>query len=131
MNSIKQIQTVALQGPKGPANAMMIAIDIGDANAAEGFIQQVVEQFKVNRMLAPPDTSMLLITSVGDVSADRFARQWNEITQQDDVVRAFMAQMTVADVIQGTETGKQLSKASLFQPPGREASSRRAWWKFW
>jgi hypothetical protein len=74
---------------------------------------------------------MLLITLVGPLSADRFAKRWNEIEQRDEVVRAFMAQMAVADVIQGTKTGQELSKASLLQPQGGRATSRKPWWKFW
>lgn len=131
MNSIAQVKTVTLEGPKGPANAMMIAVAIDDPNTSEEFIQQVAEQFKVHRMLAPPDTSILLITLVGGLSADRFAGWWNEIEQRDEIVRAFMAQMSIADVIQGTKTGQQLSKASLLQPQGRHATSPKPWWKFW
>ena len=131
LNSIAQVKTVTLEGPKGPANAMMIAINIDDPSTSEEFIQQVAEQFKVHRMLAPPDTAMLLISLVGALSAERFAGRWNEIEQRDEVVRAFMAQMAVADVIQGTKTGQQLSKASLLRPPGGHAMSRKPWWKFW
>jgi hypothetical protein len=42
-----------------------------------------------------------------------------------------MAQMTVADVMQGSKTGQQLSKATLLQPQGGHARSRKPWWKFW
>ena len=131
VNSIAQVKTVTLESPKGLANAIMMAANIDDPATAEEFDQQVAEQFKVHRMLAPPDTSMLLITLVGGLSADRFAQRWKEIEQHDEVVRAFMAQMTVADVMQGSKTGQQLSKATLLQPHGGHARSRKPWWKFW
>jgi hypothetical protein len=131
LNSIAQVKTVTLESPKGPANAIMIAVNIDDPATAEEFVQQVAKQFKLHRMLAPPDTSMLLITLVGGLSADRFAGRWNEIAQRDEVVRAFMAQMAVADVIQGTKTGQQLSKASLLPPQGGHVTNPKPWWQFW
>jgi hypothetical protein len=131
LNSIAQVKTVTLEGPKGPANAMMIAVNLNDPTSAEEFVQQVAEQFKVHRMLAPPDTSMLLITIVGEMSADLFARRWNEIGQRDEALRAFMAKMAVADVVQGTKSGQQLSKASLLHSPGGRPTSLKPWWKFW
>jgi hypothetical protein len=131
VNSIAQVKAVTLEGPNGPANALMMALTIEDPTTAEAFVEQVAEQFKVHRMLAPPDTSMLLITLVGGLSAERFAGRWRDIEQHDEVMRAFMAQMAVADVIQGTKTGQQLSKASLLRPQGGHAASRKPWWKVW
>jgi hypothetical protein len=123
LNSIAQVKTVAVENPNRPANAMMMAVNIADPATAEEFVQHVAEQFIIHRMLAPPDTSMLLITLIGGLSAERFAKRWTEIEQGDEVIRAFLAQMTVAEVIQGTKTGQELSKASLLRPQGGPASS--------
>jgi hypothetical protein len=131
LNSIAQVKTVALEYPNRFANAMMIAVNIVDPATAEEFVQHVAEQFKLHRMLAPPDTSMLLISLIGDMSAERFAKRWNEIEQGDEIVRAFLALMTVAEVVQGTKTGQELSKASLLRPQGGRAPSPKPWWKFW
>jgi hypothetical protein len=57
VNSIAQVKTVTLESPKGLANAIMMAANIDDPATVEEFVQQVAEQFKVHRMLAPPDTS--------------------------------------------------------------------------
>jgi hypothetical protein len=72
---------------------------------------------------------MLLITLVGGFPADQFAARWNELVQHDAVVQQFISQMSVADVVQGTKTGQELSKASLLshsQPP-----RQKPWWKVW
>jgi hypothetical protein len=52
---------------------MMIAVNIDDAATGEALVSQVAEQFKLHRTLAPPNTSMMLVTLVGDLTADRFA----------------------------------------------------------
>jgi hypothetical protein len=129
LNTIAQVKTVAVNGPKGPANAMMMAVNIDDPHSAEEFVGDVFKQFKLNRMMAPPDTSMLLITIIGGMTAQRFAARWQELAQGDEAVRAFMSLMTVADVVQGTKTGQELSKASLLShsPPPHQKPR----WKFW
>jgi hypothetical protein len=129
MNTIAQVKTVAVNGPNGPANAMMMAVNISDPASALPFVGEVVEQFKLHRMMAPPDTSMLLITLVGGLAAQEFAARWNELAERDDVVRHFMSSLTVADVVQGTKAGQELSKASLLlrsRPP-----RQKPWWKVW
>jgi hypothetical protein len=108
---------------------MMMAVNINDRVSAEQFVSDVVEQFKLNRMMAPPDTSMLLITLIGGMSAEQFAAKWKELAERDDVVRGFMSLLSVADVVQGTKTGQELSKASLLShshPP-----RQKPWWKVW
>ena len=126
LNSIAQVKTVAANGPKGPTTAMMMAVNIGDAASGEAFVSEIAEQFKLHRTAAPPNTSMLLVTLVGGLSADRFAARWRDIVQQDGIVRAYMSLMQVADVVQGTKSGQQLSKASLLSSGGT-----KPWWKFW
>ena len=113
MNSIAQMKTVRVNGPNGPANAIMIAVNIDDPSTAEAFVSEVADKFKVHRTVSPPDSSMLLITLVGDLTAERFAAKWREIEQSDPIVKAYMSLMVVADVIQGTKSGQQLSNASL------------------
>jgi hypothetical protein len=112
-NCIAQVKTVEVQGADGPAVAMMIALDIGDSATAEAFVTVVAERFKLDRMLAPPQTSMLLFTIIGAMSAESFAARWKEVTGTDPVIGAFLGMMNVADVIQATRAGQQLSSASL------------------
>ena len=129
MNEIVQVKTVPVSGPNGPTHAMMMALNVNDPGAAEGFIADVVEQFKLNRMVAPPDTSLLLITLIGDLPADRFAARWHRLVEGDEVARAFMSLMAVADAVQGTRSGRQLSKASLLPPA--QPPPEKPWWKVW
>ena len=127
MNSITQIKTVVAGGSEGQTTAMMIAVNIDDAATAEDFVSQVAEQFKLHRKMAPPSTSMLLITLTGGLAAERFAARWKELATRDDAMRSCMSQMHVADVAQNSANGRQVSKASLLAP----GTGRKPWWKFW
>jgi hypothetical protein len=129
VNEIAQVKTVAVAGPGGPAHAMMIAVNIGDPSSAEDFVGRVMEQFLASRMLAPPDTTLLLVTLIGNLTAQRFAARWQQLAERDEAVRAFMSLMTIADAVQGTPVGQELSKASLLPPVPSPAE--KPWWKVW
>jgi hypothetical protein len=116
VNSIAQVKTVEVQGADGPTVAMMIALDVGDAATVEAFVTDVAERFKLDRMLAPPQTSMLLFTIIGSMSAEAFSARWKEIVKADPVIHAFMGLMNVAEVVQGTKAGQKLGSASLLEP---------------
>ena len=126
MNSISQIKTVVTDGPEGATTAMMIAVNIDEPASAEAFVSRVMDQFKLHRKMAPPSTSMLLITMIGGMSAEKFATRWQELAKRDDAARSCMSLMRVADVVQGTGSGRQISKASLLSN-----DRRKPWWKFW
>jgi hypothetical protein len=112
-NVILQVKTMDVTGPEGPTVAMMIAADIGDPASAASFVTTVAERFKLERMLAPPETSMLLVTLIGDLSADAFADRWSEIQAEDVALAAFMGMLQRADVMQGGPSGQPLSQVSL------------------
>jgi len=76
VNSIAQIKTVAANGPQGPTTAMMIALNVDDVTSVDGFVRDVGEKFKIHRTVAPPNTSMLLISIVGPLTAKTFAKHW-------------------------------------------------------
>lgn len=113
VNGIVRVKTLEVETDDGPAVAMMIALAIGDAAAADEFVMVVAERFKLERMSAPPNTSMLLLTIIGEMSAESFAARWKQVVEADPVIGAFMAKMVVAEVVQGTNEGQQLSLASL------------------
>jgi hypothetical protein len=115
-NTIAQVKNVPVDGPNGPTSALMLALNIADLATAPAFVSEVAEHFKVQRMLAPPETSMLLITLMGDFTASQFAARWLDLETQDPVIKALMSLLTVADVIQGTATGQVLERASLLAP---------------
>jgi hypothetical protein len=72
---------------------------------------------------------MLLVTLIGGLPAEPFASRWKELAERDEVARGFMSLMTVADVVQGTKTGQELSKASLLTPS--QPPRQKPWWKVW
>ena len=112
-NTIAKIETVNVDGPNGPMTAIMISLNAYDPFNASAFIQEVISAFKSQRMMSAPNTSGLLVTIMGPLSAETFAQQWRAVARADQPLAFFMSQMTVADVIQGTPSGQVLSKASL------------------
>lgn len=132
MNTIAHIKTESVTGPAGPTTAMMINLDIENPESIHDFLPDVIEQFKLNRTVAPPNTSMMLVTVIGNLSASSFSELWNNEVAEDQIVCAFMSLMQVADVVQGDDKGNVISKSSLLLP-GHIAKIpiRKPWWKFW
>lgn len=119
-NEIAQIKTVGVSSPEGPVSVMMIALNVGDPTAAETFVSEVASQFRLHRTLAPPDTSVLLISMIGDLPANKFVEYWKSVTRDDGVARAYISLMRLADVVQITKTGEERSKASLLSNDSSE-----------
>jgi len=69
MNTIANLKTLNLQSSEGPVAAIVIGLNIPDVQAADSFVQEVAEKFKVQRMCSPPTTSVLLITVVTEMPA--------------------------------------------------------------
>jgi len=112
-NSIANLKTVSVQSPGGPVTAIMVGINIADLQSADTFVAEVADKFKMQRMLSPPDTSGLLVTIIGELTAARFAEKWRELVAGDDALAVFMSQMRVADVMRGLPSGQPLERASL------------------
>lgn len=113
INTISSLKTVALQSATGSGIAILIGLDIPDEEAADSFVGDVAEKFKLHRMCSPPETDTLLITIIGNVHAAYFAARWHEIVMGDDILRSFMSQMRQAAVVRGTKDGIALEEASL------------------
>src|SRR5689334_13626265 len=113
MNEVVQVKTVTVENAQSPTHAMMIAVNIDEPATVDAFVAHVMEQFRMHRMLAPPTTTMMLITLIGDLSAEVFATKWRALIATDSISGHFVAQMQVADVVQGTAQGRQLSQSSL------------------
>jgi hypothetical protein len=114
-NRLTKIETVATNGPNGPTHGILVSVDAPDVATFSALMPTIVATFKNQRMTSPPDTSFLLITVVGSVSAAEFKRLWGEGTANDKIVGAFLSQMTKADVLHGTAEGKPLDSASLLK----------------
>ncbi len=72
-NTITRAEPKELQGPGGVAHAITIGLDLPDRAALEPFMAEVIERFKIERMLSHPDTTLLLISIIGEVSAAEFS----------------------------------------------------------
>jgi len=114
-NQICQLETRALTGPDGDVSAIMCAIDVDDAAAAEPFVKEVLEKVLLQRMTSPPDTTLMLVTIIGALGADEFARLWKLHLAGDEAMTFFMSQMTKADVLHGDAGGNVLGHASLIE----------------
>lgn len=112
-NTLAKIETVELDGEGGPLTAIMVALNIANPARAKSFTRRVAEAFKAHRMCSPPETAGLLVTIIGKLSAERFAEHWRGLAAEDAILARFMGQMQLADVMQGTKSGRVLSSASL------------------
>lgn len=115
MNELKQIKTIQLQTSDGPAYAILLALDVNDVTTTREFVNQVLEKFKMQWMIGPPQTTHLLVTLIGDLSAIQFVEIWQEKMVADPVLKTIMSLMKVADVRRGSDTGVLLEEESLFQ----------------
>jgi len=113
VNRITSLKTVDIGGDQGPTWAIMVAADISEPSTLGEFVPFLVEQVKLQRMAAPPETSHLLVTVIGDVSAEAVASAWREYVASDPIMSVFMSRMAVADVLHGTAAGKVLGQVSL------------------
>src|SRR6266550_2886501 len=113
MNALKSLKTVTVNAPDGPLITVMVGIDVTDLGAVDAFMLHVAEKFKAQRMISPVETAGLLVTIIGELSAEEFARRWNELANSDGILDFFMKQMRVADVVRITPAGQKLESVSL------------------
>jgi len=111
-NIIVNLKTVTVEG----VPAIMMGINIKDLAHADEFIGHIAEQFKLQRMMSPPDTQAMLITLVSPMPLSRFLARWQELVRNDEILRFFMSQMRKAPILRGLRAGVTLEKASLLEP---------------
>jgi hypothetical protein len=112
-NTIKQIETKQVKIDNQSVNAIFIAADIYDKAQAKAIITEVKEKFTLQKMISPPNTTYLLITIIGDLSAKEFKSVWNELAEADIILKTTLSLMQKADVIYGTQDGKIIEQLSL------------------
>lgn len=98
-------------------HALFLALDVADPTDLLGFLEDVVTRFKRERMAGPPDTRFLLITVIGEVSAEHFVAAWHAATASDAPAHALLGMLHRADVMQGTPEGGVIGQASLIATP--------------
>jgi hypothetical protein len=116
-NTISNLKTVSLQSQSRSGVGILMGLDIPDPDSFDPFVHEIAEKFKLQRMCSPPETDTLLITIIGTVPAARFVKRWREIAEEDGILKFFMSQMRLADVVRGTPEGKPLETVSLIDAP--------------
>lgn len=113
-NSIHNLDTKVFRNDSGEFPAIVMGLDIPDAESAAAFLDHVIQQFKNQRMCSPPNTANVTITLAGNMTAERFRDMWTQRYATDPILKAFMSMMVLADVlhIRGREL---LDRASLLQ----------------
>lgn len=111
-NSIHNLTTKSFKNDSGEFPAIVMALNIGEISTVDTFLDDVVEQFKRQRMCSPPRTANMTITIVGDMTAEDFRTHWIGRAVRDPILGHFMSLMVLADVlhIRGREL---LDRASL------------------
>lgn len=114
-NFIRRAESGELEGDEGVVHAIMIACEVHDRSTAAEFVKRVAGKFKLQRTAAAPDTSLLLITLVGDLTAADFRQLWRAAIEDDMVSRTYVAKLKHADVVHGTAAGEVLDAISLLE----------------
>jgi hypothetical protein len=112
-NTIKQIETKVLPSDNGSIHAIFIALDIYDKNNSDNFIAEVLEKFTLQKMISPPDTTFLLITIIGHLSAEEFCTSWKSLIDKDVIAKTILSMLNKAAVVHGTNEGKIIDEKSL------------------
>src|SRR5262245_44244666 len=68
-NRLAEIVTKALESPSGPTHGIMMSVDAPDAATFATLMPGLVAAFKKEHATAPADTSVLVVSLIGDVSA--------------------------------------------------------------
>ena len=77
-NSIHNLETKWFQNDSGEFAAIVIGLEIPDAETADAFVDHVIEQFKNQRMCSPLTTANMTITIAGNLTAECFCELWNQ-----------------------------------------------------
>ena len=98
-NSIHNLDTKWFQNDTGEFPAIVMGLNFPDPEAADSFVDHVVEQFKNQRMCSPTETANMTITLAGNITAERFREMWIERSARDPILKFFMSTMVLADVL--------------------------------
>jgi hypothetical protein len=98
-NAIHNLDTKVFRNDTGEFPAIVMGLDIPDAETAESFLDYVIQQFKNQRMCSPPETANMTITIAGNMTAERFRDLWVRRCDSDPILSHFMSMMVFADVL--------------------------------
>jgi hypothetical protein len=115
---IVKCETRLLTAADGPKSGIFIAADLYSPSALDALIHDLVERFKVHRMISPPETSLLLITVIGDCDPSDVAARWRRRAAEDKIAAVWMARMEKADVGVGPSSGPMTTAYHSILPDG-------------
>jgi hypothetical protein len=113
MSNIRSLKTSDLQGPDGPVTTVMIGVDTDASDSPRQLAEAVADSYKVQRMISPPNTSMLLVTFIGPADLVQVSAARQALLDADPVLAAFMSMNQQAVCVHGTPGGAILSEISL------------------
>lgn len=118
-NSIHNLDTKWSEAESGSFPAIVMGLNIREAESAPEFIRYASEQFVNQRMCSPPEIDRMVVTVAGVINAKEFREQWMLATQDNPVLKHFMSLMVSADVLH-IESGKVLDEATLIGVAGQD-----------
>ena len=116
MIHLRRLETQALNGPDGPTHGIFVGFDIDDRKSIPELVSVLAERFKVQRMVSPPDTSLLFVSVIGDFDSSSFVEAWQPMVKRDPALSLFISQLQLAGLVHGTRDGRVLAEASLLLP---------------
>jgi hypothetical protein len=114
MNAIVETKTVEL-APGSGVFAIMIAANVLDPATLEGFVSELAERFKAQKLLSPPNTSHFLLSVRGETTAAAIKALWVARGAADMVLSVMMNGLAVADIVRAGRTGPPLEQLSLLE----------------
>jgi hypothetical protein len=91
----------------------MIAANVLDPSTLRPFVAEIVDKYKLQRMISPPTTTHMLLSVRGETTADAIKALWLEQLAADQVLQVFMSQLLVADIVRAERTGPAVEQLSL------------------
>ena len=112
-NSVHNLDTKIFVNDDGEEiPVILMGLDIRHPETAESFVNDVIEQFKNQRMCSPPTTANMSVTLSGPITAERFREIWTSRYSTDPILNTFMSMMVLADVLH-IRSNELLDQASL------------------
>lgn len=117
-HKIVRCETKLLTSKDGPKSAIFIAADLYNAAALDALVNDLVAEFKVHRMMSPPETSVMLVTIVGPCEASDFSTRWRKRVAEDQAAAFWMGRMEKAEVGVSPSSGPVTTTYSSILPEG-------------
>lgn len=120
-NAIKNLKTEIMRDPSNQAVPILImGLNLYDLEHANAFMKEVVEKWLIQRMVSPPQTSVMLISVFTSMRLTDFRTLWRKHVEADGNAKFFFNQMKKADAITGTDDAAVMEQLSLLDD--RESS---------